>query len=1061
MATRFYSRRLLLLSTTCFSFSASLAAAELYLPPPGPPAGLLTPAPDRSNAMPYVPSPNDPVSVYEGPYAFDKPLPASPPPPAPAPVPAPPPQTTPQAAQHVAPPPNVTIADEVTSGARYQSAVPVKAKAVPGVRPLIESAHGRKHRERSVRKYLPKSVYHTRRRLQHDRFRPRVGHFYTQRGEIEPLYTQGQVEEILRNQRAAASAPPPQGPPIAPAQTQAVSTADATAASAPTPSLAPAPAPTPAPAAQPMQIAALPSQPQPMLEPAYEPVSPVGYSYSSDLVTRAYSRPAMRRTGYVNMLPEVALGPVKPLYPSRALVDEHGIGVLNPPRRPMQVAQLTQTPPSPAPQVQPMATVPPTPGSVPATMTAPPQPTTSADQFATPPARSQALHEAIVESQQPPVSPADVMPPANTIARPEGGYSVYPEGKVAPVVPMQTADTMPPVPDEPLPLPAAEALKDGEWPDFPDQLPEVKQYATLETHRELPLNPEMFELPIPAALREKELMEEVEAIDTVDAPTDVLPDIATLDDPEPFDIAALESQFSPEGELQKLQDAPKNMADDIVDDTLEHIMPKADDPGLADPFKTADDHREQKLAGWYDMLPEVLSEKEQENILLESDSDPTPLLNGYPPLDTDAADQVETPDFVEGMDGTDSADMKNQDDATPLRAADAMDDLPPFFGQAMEIEEAPTEESSTQAKEESEAPAEEKAAETEATDDLPAFFGRAIGEAVEEEEPPAQQAKQEMAEEEIVEEEVIEQAITAQDTIESGVEIIGAPEVKGDVSQLEVLPAIAVVEPGDRNALHPSTRAILDNLPGGIGTRRASSSAKSFSLERLDPEIEDILNATPKGEEEEVRQSDASGISMQVKRPAFNATHELQKAYDALLAGETSLAVEIYKDVLRQDPNNQTALFGLATTFHRVGEIGNARPFYGKLLMLNPEHRDALNNFLVLVSEEAPEEALDQLKILQHKYPHYSQIPAQMALIYDQLGYPDLAKRHLLKAVTLSPENLVYKYNLAVMLDAQGELQEAAALYRQLIKAGRRGGTLPVSIDHIQERLTFILSNRL
>ncbi len=207
-------------------------------------------------------------------------------------------------------------------------------------------------------------------------------------------------------------------------------------------------------------------------------------------------------------------------------------------------------------------------------------------------------------------------------------------------------------------------------------------------------------------------------------------------------------------------------------------------------------------------------------------------------------------------------------------------------------------------------------------------------------------------------------------------------------------------------------------------------------------------------------QSEAMGIKIEVKQRAVDFDYELEKAYNALIAGQSQIAIEIYKNILANEPKNKSALFGLATTYHRAGQIDMARPLYGKLLGIDPNNRDALNNFLVLLADEAPKEALTQLEKLEAANPGFSPIPAQMAVIYQKLGDTEQASGKMFKAVGLAPENLTYRYNLAIILDKQQKYDEAGKLYKQLIDASRRGETIPGNIQKIQERLTFISSNR-
>jgi tetratricopeptide (TPR) repeat protein len=139
-----------------------------------------------------------------------------------------------------------------------------------------------------------------------------------------------------------------------------------------------------------------------------------------------------------------------------------------------------------------------------------------------------------------------------------------------------------------------------------------------------------------------------------------------------------------------------------------------------------------------------------------------------------------------------------------------------------------------------------------------------------------------------------------------------------------------------------------------------------------------------------------------------------------------------------------------------LGDLDRARPYYAHLLKVNPNHREGLNNFLALVSAEAPQEALAELERLEQRNPDFSPIPAQQAALLSKNGYADQAREKMLRAIDLAPDNLTYKYNLAVMLDKQGNYTDASALYRLLIDASLKGQKIPAPLETIQKRLNFI-----
>ncbi len=207
-------------------------------------------------------------------------------------------------------------------------------------------------------------------------------------------------------------------------------------------------------------------------------------------------------------------------------------------------------------------------------------------------------------------------------------------------------------------------------------------------------------------------------------------------------------------------------------------------------------------------------------------------------------------------------------------------------------------------------------------------------------------------------------------------------------------------------------------------------------------------------------QGELLGVKVEKKEQKLNLDSELERAYNAISAGQNEIAIDTYKNVLSNAPNNTNALFGLATLYHRARQFDKARPLYGRLLAIDPTNRDGFNNFLVLLADEAPREAIIELEKLEAKNPGFSTIPAQLAVIYQKLGENDKAIGKMFRAVALAPENLTYRYNLAIMLDKQKNYDEAAKLYKQLIEAVQRGEKIPGNVDNIQQRLTFISSNR-
>ncbi|HEU5048216.1 MAG TPA: tetratricopeptide repeat protein [Rickettsiales bacterium] len=220
------------------------------------------------------------------------------------------------------------------------------------------------------------------------------------------------------------------------------------------------------------------------------------------------------------------------------------------------------------------------------------------------------------------------------------------------------------------------------------------------------------------------------------------------------------------------------------------------------------------------------------------------------------------------------------------------------------------------------------------------------------------------------------------------------------------------------------------------------------------------MQKNPLDNDVDVEKHTGVGIQISVRRPKVNVEGMLEQAYQNLLAGNQEGAIELYKEVLQIQPNNKLALFGLATTYHRAGQPQLARPLYGQLLVIDPNNVEGLNNYLVLLADEAPEEALVELGRLEKTHPDFSPIPAQMAIIYEKQGNYPAAVQQMTTAINLAPENLRYRYNMAIILDHKGDWENAAELYKELLTASERGEKIAADPDEIQQRLTFILSNK-
>jgi Tfp pilus assembly protein PilF len=212
---------------------------------------------------------------------------------------------------------------------------------------------------------------------------------------------------------------------------------------------------------------------------------------------------------------------------------------------------------------------------------------------------------------------------------------------------------------------------------------------------------------------------------------------------------------------------------------------------------------------------------------------------------------------------------------------------------------------------------------------------------------------------------------------------------------------------------------------------------------------------------EELPSTKVNGFNLSIGgevKGEFIIDEMLEDAYVALNSGQTEVASTLYKNILNNDANNVPALFGIATIYHQNSQLEEARALYTNILSLEPSNQDALNNFLMLVGEESPEEAILELKKLEAINPTVSIIPAQIAMIYLRQGEDKKALKYFNKAILLAPDNLVYRYNLAILLDKMGDGLQAIGIYKQLIEASLSGVVLPDSAEKLKQRVIYLSS---
>jgi Flp pilus assembly protein TadD len=179
-------------------------------------------------------------------------------------------------------------------------------------------------------------------------------------------------------------------------------------------------------------------------------------------------------------------------------------------------------------------------------------------------------------------------------------------------------------------------------------------------------------------------------------------------------------------------------------------------------------------------------------------------------------------------------------------------------------------------------------------------------------------------------------------------------------------------------------------------------------------------------------------------------------AYNSAAIDQHEVAITLYKEVIAAEPNNSYAKFSLAVIYQKLGQFRQAKTLYYQLLKTAPDiYQEVITNLLTILIEESPKEAAYLLSRLANENSQSDYIAAQAAIAYERIKEHTRAIIMIKKAIELAPDNLLYKYNLAVMYDKAEKSKEAVEAYNLLLRNYRQNDDKQqeIPIEQVQSRI--------
>jgi len=161
-------------------------------------------------------------------------------------------------------------------------------------------------------------------------------------------------------------------------------------------------------------------------------------------------------------------------------------------------------------------------------------------------------------------------------------------------------------------------------------------------------------------------------------------------------------------------------------------------------------------------------------------------------------------------------------------------------------------------------------------------------------------------------------------------------------------------------------------------------------------------------------------------------------SYDHGLAlsrqGKHAEAIECFERALTVDPADTRVLFALGNTARSLGMVRPAEEFFRRVLVIDPQRIEALINLANLLSANG--QATTAKALLEPALAHDSssaELWLTLGNALRDLNDAAVAESHYRRALELKPGYVAALSNLADMLAARSEYEEALALYDQAI----------------------------
>lgn len=171
------------------------------------------------------------------------------------------------------------------------------------------------------------------------------------------------------------------------------------------------------------------------------------------------------------------------------------------------------------------------------------------------------------------------------------------------------------------------------------------------------------------------------------------------------------------------------------------------------------------------------------------------------------------------------------------------------------------------------------------------------------------------------------------------------------------------------------------------------------------------------------------------------------------IQGSTEGAIEAFKKALQLDPKNPTVYTEVGNLYAGLGDLDKARENYQKAQELKSNYYNAYLLEALSYEEDNPEKTIEELKVVEEKFPSMTETKYQLGRIYKDQGKSDLAISYFIETLQLSPTHSNALYSLGLIYEEKGNFETALAAFERVAELNPENEQVQEKVSEIKEEL--------